>query len=214
MKTDICKRCGASFNKVVNAQKYCSTKCAKNIKEKATKKKDKICPKCGKLFQGYDFGKKYCSKECSPIVRNRKHICQYCGIEYKPKHTTGKYCSYECALKSRQKYSRLNAEHRAKRKAVTDRLSCQRRRARKNGAIVKDINLAEIYLRNNYKCGICGRKVLMNKRKPNPLSPSLDHIVPLSLGGDHSNKNLQLTHLSCNISKRNNIKNGVQQWLF
>jgi 5-methylcytosine-specific restriction endonuclease McrA len=35
------------------------------------------------------------------------------------------------------------------------------------------------------------------------LAPSLDHIVPLSLGGSpDSPANLQLTHLRCNLAKR------------
>lgn len=34
-----------------------------------------------------------------------------------------------------------------------------------------------------------------------PMSASVDHIVPLSRGGEHSMANVQCAHLSCNSSK-------------
>lgn len=40
------------------------------------------------------------------------------------------------------------------------------------------------------------------------MSASLDHILPLSLGGAHSMANVQLAHLSCNHTKSNG---GSQQ---
>lgn len=33
------------------------------------------------------------------------------------------------------------------------------------------------------------------------MSASVDHIVPLSRGGEHSMNNVQCAHLSCNCSK-------------
>ncbi|MCK4625025.1 MAG: HNH endonuclease [Phycisphaerae bacterium] len=37
---------------------------------------------------------------------------------------------------------------------------------------------------------------------PHRRSASLDHIVPISQGGHHTRKNVQLAHLGCNIQKR------------
>jgi 5-methylcytosine-specific restriction endonuclease McrA len=36
-----------------------------------------------------------------------------------------------------------------------------------------------------------------------PKAVSIDHIVPLSLGGHNTKANVQLAHLGCNISKGN-----------
>ena len=36
---------------------------------------------------------------------------------------------------------------------------------------------------------------------PEPLAATLDHIVPLSCGGEHSEANVQLAHFLCNSTK-------------
>lgn len=40
------------------------------------------------------------------------------------------------------------------------------------------------------------------RRHPDPLCASIDHIVPLSQGGTNDLTNLQLAHLRCNLRKR------------
>lgn len=55
-------------------------------------------------------------------------------------------------------------------------------------------------------CGICGKPVDKNLRWPNPLSPTVDHIIPLDKGGHPSSlENLQLAHFICNRQKSDRI---------
>ncbi len=55
-------------------------------------------------------------------------------------------------------------------------------------------------------CGICGQPVDFSLRFPHPLSPCIDHIVPVSKGGHPSDiKNLQLAHWTCNRQKADRI---------
>lgn len=55
-------------------------------------------------------------------------------------------------------------------------------------------------------CGICGRPVDMDKGFPDPWSPTVDHIIPISKGGDPcALDNLQLAHLQCNRVKKAKI---------
>jgi len=70
------------------------------------------------------------------------------------------------------------------------------RRARKRRAgKIEPIDRDYIYKRDQGTCSLCGRKV----RKQDM---SIDHIVPLSLGGAHCLTNVTLVHLQCNTRKR------------
>ena len=51
-------------------------------------------------------------------------------------------------------------------------------------------------------CAICGRPVNFDLRFPDPWSATVDHIVPLSKGGNPADvANMQLAHLQCNRIK-------------
>lgn len=56
-------------------------------------------------------------------------------------------------------------------------------------------------------CGICGRPVDKSLRFPHPLSPTIDHIIPVDRGGHPSDiDNLQLAHFTCNRQKSNKLR--------
>lgn len=76
-----------------------------------------------------------------------------------------------------------------------------RRRARQAAATVEVFTSEEIYARDGWVCGVCRESVDAALRWPDPMSPSLDHIVPLSRDGAHVRLNVQLAHLSCNVRK-------------
>jgi len=60
--------------------------------------------------------------------------------------------------------------------------------------MVEHVTTSQIYERDNGICGICGLFVEQEV-------VTLDHIIPLSLGGSHIATNLQIAHRSCNSSK-------------
>jgi 5-methylcytosine-specific restriction endonuclease McrA len=62
-------------------------------------------------------------------------------------------------------------------------------------------------LKENEICGICGQVVDKKYGYPNPLSATVDHIIPISKGGSIIDiKNLQLAHNYCNRRKWDTIK--------
>jgi 5-methylcytosine-specific restriction endonuclease McrA len=68
----------------------------------------------------------------------------------------------------------------------------QRRRARlRNAPRVEKIDRAHIIARDRGRCHICGLKVRVSER-------SLDHLIPLAHGGNHTEDNLALAHFRCN----------------
>ena len=76
-----------------------------------------------------------------------------------------------------------------------------KRRALKAGAPTEPYTREEIAERDGYVCGLCGGGVDMELRWPDPHSPSIDHIVPLSRGGTDLKTNVQLAHLRSNTAK-------------
>lgn len=55
-------------------------------------------------------------------------------------------------------------------------------------------------------CGICGKPVDFTAKYPHPLSPCIDHIIPIAKGGHPSDmENLQLAHWTCNRQKSDKL---------
>lgn len=55
------------------------------------------------------------------------------------------------------------------------------------------------------ECRLCGVDVDLSVRFPDPMSGSVDHILPVSRGGANDLDNLQLAHLVCNMRKGANL---------
>lgn len=71
-------------------------------------------------------------------------------------------------------------------------------------------NKKRIY-RTQEVCGICGRPVDKSLKYPHPLSPCIDHIVPVAKGGHPSDiSNLQLAHWTCNRQKSDKLLAGME----
>ena len=55
-------------------------------------------------------------------------------------------------------------------------------------------------------CGICGKPVDFELKYPHPMSPCIDHIIPIAKGGHPSDiDNLQLAHWTCNRAKSDKL---------
>lgn len=108
--------------------------------------------------------------------------CAVCGDMFQP-NTLGihKYCSADC-------------------KVAMDNT---RRKRYRGGKRIHVVSYKVIHERDGGKCQLCGKKVSPKHRWPSLLSGSMDHIIPLSTGGEHIESNIQLAHLGCNMSKSN-----------
>lgn len=70
----------------------------------------------------------------------------------------------------------------------------------------------KIILKTQNICGICGRPVDKKLKAPDPMSPVIDHIIPINKGGHPSDiNNLQLAHWSCNRQKSDKLFNVVKE---
>ena len=62
-----------------------------------------------------------------------------------------------------------------------------------------------VYLRDEWRCQLCGSTVKRKASAPDPEAPTLDHIVPVSRGGTDDPGNLQLAHFLCNVKRGNKM---------
>jgi 5-methylcytosine-specific restriction endonuclease McrA len=88
------------------------------------------------------------------------------------------------------------------------RKHAQIRRARKAEAFKDAVDLAVLIVRDGGRCQLCGKKI---RAKKGMRGPSTDHIIPVSLGGEHSYANTQLAHLECNKRKNNRVFGDGEQ---
>jgi 5-methylcytosine-specific restriction endonuclease McrA len=83
----------------------------------------------------------------------------------------------------------------------------------KNNKWVDNVSVKYLWKRDRGICGICGQKVRKKYKWPDIRAASVDHIIALSNGGDHSYDNTQLSHLGCNIAKHNQLPKSKGQGL-
>lgn len=62
-------------------------------------------------------------------------------------------------------------------------------------------NNKKIILATQSICGICGQPIDKSLKYPDPMSPTVDHIIPCNRGGSDDLDNLQLAHRKCNRLK-------------
>lgn len=117
----------------------------------------------------------------------RRHECPVCGmVTSRPK-----YCSGACMRKA----NNTVREH--------------RRRARIEAAMVdRDITVDGLFRRDKGVCHLCGGRcdyedfvVVNGVTICGDWYPSVDHVIPLSKGGEHSWSNVKLAHRICNSIK-------------
>lgn len=90
-----------------------------------------------------------------------------------------------------------------KKKTVKKKTTTKRVRPDHDGThrALFDKNKKKIYATQTV-CGICGKPVDFSIKYPNPMSPTIDHIIPINKGGHPSDiDNLQLAHFCCNRAK-------------
>ena len=189
-----------------------------------------VCSMCGDPFSAKQRRARYCSGACRARASRLRNLdaarargrawtrtnyaprsavwfitCEFCGDLACVRRPHGKRCrKNECRRALR---AQATAERRARQGrenyGYTEATAAayHRRRALKKGATVEDFKPGEIFERDDWTCGICSEPVDRDLKWPNPLSVSLDHVIPLALGGAHSRDNTQCAHLSCNVRK-------------
>jgi endogenous inhibitor of DNA gyrase (YacG/DUF329 family) len=125
-------------------------------------------------------------------------LCEECGKEYKKDYKSRRFCSKACANANWRKWEGSRAASKA---------STRARRLR-HSETWDGVTDEQIFERDGWQCLIpgCDRGLLRRDLMwPDPLSPSIDHIVPLSRGGTDAAPNKRAAHATCNIRRYNRM---------
>ena len=88
------------------------------------------------------------------------------------------------------------------------------RRAESFGVEAELVIPLEVFIRDNWQCHICPDKIPKGSRpgrvkahahEYDPLSPTIDHIIPHSAGGPHTYENCATAHRQCNGFKNDDL---------
>ena len=111
--------------------------------------------------------------------------CAQCGSMFvRPAHYVADTCSAQCS-KRRAKY--------------------HRRSLKRTSSGGETFTLREIAERDHWRCHLCNGAVPDREYKARDRDPTLDHLLPVSLGGEHTRANVALAHNRCNWERGNEL---------
>lgn len=148
--------------------------------------------------------RKYCSDRCRN-KSNRNNTTKKCSRESCERFVRAKgLCSMHYNSTFHKGIQRKYDDPEKKR--LRDRKRTQWRRAIMSDPEAERIDRDVVGERDGWSCWICRLDVDNSLAWPDPKSPSLDHVLPLSKGGKHTYSNVRITHLTCNVRRGSRIE--------
>jgi len=169
------------------------------------------CETCGGRFiQGNHKGRRrrFCGSACEGDHSRRAALASY--LRKRPTDLLAKQCR-KChhpfnVKRERGASNRLCGECAAQNKKASRRdAKTARSRARKAGVPFAVVRRQDVIAKYGLKCWLCGEEIPL-QRATQGQQFSLDHVVPLSLGGWHDIRNVRPAHHACNSKRSNEFK--------
>lgn len=155
-----------------------------------------VCVECGSRFSADNRNSTVCSDECRYARSYRKVVaandnkptvpCLECTVAFTPAYGDKRrqFCCDTC----RGRYTR--------------RITKAKKRKHLQGVTIERVDPIKVFERDGWKCQLCGVKTPRKLRGTyDKRAPELDHILPLSKGGEHSYRNTHCACRSCNAAK-------------
>lgn len=172
--------------------KYCSPRCRTN--ESGRRRRESVAGKA--YYETYRDAGRFA--ENSRRSRERRRVltpftCVYCGVRGEAVGARARVTCGSAACLS-----------------ANDRQHTTVRQARVRGATVEVFVYSEVFERDGWTCMVCSAPIDRELKYPHPLSVSLDHIIPVARGGEHSRRNAQAAHLVCNSRKNDSMPDAPE----
>lgn len=211
----ICPSCGKE--KKIHCKGMCKSCYEKQRIAKVGRKPNRsyvVCKRCGyiKVHGSNGFCKSCYNWNLRQTNEDYKIACNVASSKNQKYRWENDEEYRQARLKKNKKWVEENREskrainrkyNRSRKGRLRDKKKRTIRRAREKCSIVEDIHPIEIFERDDYICGLCGERIDSTKKYPDLMSASIDHIIPVSLGGNHTYDNLQAAHFLCNTKKSN-----------
>lgn len=153
----------------------------------------KACEWCGDPFTGASGRSRFCSKRCKGLAL--AHLVA--AIHARRRDPSGPLTCLVCAARFAGHSSSLYCSPRCTKKACGRYQSRARRRWNSRLRRMRPMVLA----RHGWYCALCDRPIDWTLHWSDPLALSIDHVIPLALGGTDDLDNLQPAHRECNVLK-------------
>lgn len=208
-----CEMCGTMYTPRYRDQRTCGRECGRFLVKgyggmvlasdrlHGQHSELMVCASCGDLIPRRHPGAIYC-EACSGTaclggtwIRGVK-VCEDCGVPILVYKGSGNKCD-ECA--DAIKRDRARAEKRDHKHRYGSH--CHKSRARKYGCYYEPVNRFKVFERDHWTCHICGKPIPWGTAPGTPMSPTIDHVWPMSKGGPHSYENVRAAHMICNSLK-------------
>jgi 5-methylcytosine-specific restriction endonuclease McrA len=144
----------------------------------------KACRSCGDVKPLSAYYKR------SDAPDGRQHACKVCQ----------KASSKANSSKPETKARRQERAHTPEGRELTWAQGVEYRVRKYGGEVVERVWRLEVFARDGWLCQHCAKPVLRETGQ-HPESATVDHILPVAEGGEHSYKNTCTAHRKCNRSK-------------
>lgn len=209
MQDRTCAHLGCTNTFVPRGQKkYCSRQCKSRQSkvDERIKRRQAMPSKCAICKNAIPGSKNaaaiYCSTQCRTKATTQRDAARRQQDSPTPADMHCARCAALVTWKPGRKYCAPCADD-ALREA---RYRCRVAYKHKLRALAVDtFDPHDIYERDAWTCSLCNQPIDQALQYPNPMSASIDHIIPVSLGGAHSATNVAAAHLVCNLRKGNRI---------
>lgn len=163
------------------------------------------CPYCGDHMT--NVRRKQCGKADCKRAFNADRMRKW-NRQYKAQHGQWyRQVNYAEQQREYERQRRAVAGSSRQRNPATAAAGDARRRIRlKQARTAEAFAPLDVHTRDQWICQLCRLPIDPKAVWPDPMSASVDHIVPLSRGGEHSMINVQSAHLGCNSSKGDRIE--------